>query len=502
MSPMKRVLIAAGAVLIVLSLFLLRLALRPSFETPRLVVLYATCSLNKDFLSPYNADVRFTPHLDRIKDQSLVFLRHHTESGQSGPAFASIFSGSQASNHRVFKNGMAPPDSVVFITEAFAEQGYDVYSWLGHGVASTKRNYAQGVPKEKAFDVALIAKNRVFQDVLARLQGDPDYRALLVTNFTITHGPYSSKHLHQFCELYPEACEPLNDRPSYKHLTKIIEDRKHTRTLSWNFPNAASLLGLTSEDIETISAINEMHYKSNVLELDRRFGSLFQEVEDAGLLGQSVIIFTADHGETFNRETSHFKWTHGLQQAPEVLNVPWLLFAPGQGVKTGSYEGVTRSIDVFPTIAALSGIDPPSGPLFGKNLVPAIRGIEERPRLLAFGHTVVGDPRRFPDDEYRLKLFPRPDPDLMWASVRDGDQFYKLANLGDDEFQPELYDLAVDPGETRNLFDAESEEHAFMIERLWEYKQYLAVSYRSGGPAESEIPPDAVKMLRSLGYIQ
>jgi arylsulfatase A-like enzyme len=499
----RAVLIVVGAVLLILAFFVTRGALQPSIETPRLVVLYATCSLNKDFLSPYNAEIRFTPHLDKIKDRSLVFLRHQTEAGQSGPSFASIFSGSQVFNHRVFSNGMDIPDSVELITETFAEHGYEVYSWLGHPVVSARRNFAQGVPGGRSYTARLNESHRAFQHILARLQDDPDYRAAVVTNFTVTHGPYSSKNLRQFCKLHPEQCKPLHDRPAYKRLAAMARDRVTARSLSWNFPNAVRQLGLTPEDVETMSAINEMHYKSNVSLLDRFFGSLFQAIEDADLLGQSMIIFTADHGETFNRENSHFKWTHGLQQAPEVLTVPWMLFAPGQGVKPGFYEGVTRSIDVFPTIAALSGIDPPSGPLFGRNLALEIRGLEEQPRLLAFSHTISpGDPARFPDDEYRLKLFPRDDPDLIWVSVRDGDQFYKLVSLDANEFHAELYDLAVDPGETRNLFDAENSQHASMIERLWKYKRSLAASHRSGKSDEAELSPDALEALRSLGYIE
>jgi hypothetical protein len=90
----------------------------------------------------------------------------------------------------------------------------------------------------------------------------------------------------------------------------------------------------------------------------------------------------------------------------------------------------------------------------------------------------------------------------MWVSVRDGDQFYKLVSLDANEFHAELYDLAVDPGETRNLFDAENSQHASMIERLWKYKRSLAASHRSGKSDEAELSPDALEALRSLGYIE
>ena len=77
---------------------------RPSRIYPRLVVLYATCTLNKQFLQPYDADVDYTPHLAAFGRQSLVFPRHKTESGQSGLDFASLFSGSQADRHQVYSH--------------------------------------------------------------------------------------------------------------------------------------------------------------------------------------------------------------------------------------------------------------------------------------------------------------------------------------------------------------------------------------------------------------
>ena len=82
---------AAGAVLV-----LVRLTPEGRPPQPRLVLLYATCSVNRDFLSPYNAAVDFTPELAEFPRGGSVFLRHWSEAGQSGIAFASIFSGTQA----------------------------------------------------------------------------------------------------------------------------------------------------------------------------------------------------------------------------------------------------------------------------------------------------------------------------------------------------------------------------------------------------------------------
>ena len=63
---------------------------------PRLVLLFAPCTVSTAFLSPYNEEVDFTPNLQAFAERSVVFQRHQTEAGQSGPAYAAIFSGGQA----------------------------------------------------------------------------------------------------------------------------------------------------------------------------------------------------------------------------------------------------------------------------------------------------------------------------------------------------------------------------------------------------------------------
>jgi len=65
-------------------------------DSPRLVILYVTCTVNNNYLSPYNNEVTFTPNLERFSREAAVFLSHQTESGISGTSFASIFSGTQA----------------------------------------------------------------------------------------------------------------------------------------------------------------------------------------------------------------------------------------------------------------------------------------------------------------------------------------------------------------------------------------------------------------------
>ena len=58
--------------------------------------------MNREFLSPYNPAVSYTPALYRFARDAAVFTRHHTEEGQSGIAFASLLTGDQATRHGVY----------------------------------------------------------------------------------------------------------------------------------------------------------------------------------------------------------------------------------------------------------------------------------------------------------------------------------------------------------------------------------------------------------------
>ena len=108
---------------------------------PRLVLLYAPCSVNKFYLSPYNPQVTYTPAIERFASEASVFMKHQAESGQSGVAYASIVTGSQADIHGVFSHPRPLQKSLYTITDAFAENGYDVHFWAQQIMANYSLGY-------------------------------------------------------------------------------------------------------------------------------------------------------------------------------------------------------------------------------------------------------------------------------------------------------------------------------------------------------------------------
>ncbi len=475
-------------------------------EQPRLVLLYVPCTVSKAYVSPYNPEVTYTPHLERFSRNASVFTRHQTESGQSGIAYASIFAGAQATKHGVYSHPKRLDDSLYLISEAFRDNGYETFFWGAHPMASATLNYGQGVSPRRAFEKMLTADDEVFAEIIKRIRANPGYRAFMITTFTVSHAPYSSAGLVRFCASHPKECERGDEETEDRFRADLDLYRRNHLRLSYDFPGTVERLNLSRADVASLASILERLYASQISTLDLLFGRIIDRLRENGLLDSSLIAFTADHGEVLYRDNAIFKWTHGHALAPEVLSVPLIIHAPGSGLKGGRYEGVTRSIDVYPTVASLAGITLPGGegPM-GLDLSPAMRGTQ-RTVTPAYSHTsLIPAPVLQQSASWNVfrDLYPRSDPNLIWVSARSHDTVFKLRNLGEEMFGFEVYDLSVDPGETKNLYDTEDAFHREMTWKLTDYKAALVEAFHAppNGAAELEMYEQR-ELLRSLGYIR
>ena len=474
---------------------------------PRLVLLYAPCTVNRALLSPYDASIPFTPHLDRFAGESLVFERHVTEAGQSGIAYASIFTGGQATLHGVYAHPRHVPEELTTLPEAFRDAGYDTFFWGGQRMAVASLD-GQGVEPANTFDEGLKAADPVFRGVLERLAAEPDYRALVMTAFTMTHAPYKPHGFEAFCAEYPEQCagalKALGGR--FEELHTLYQ--QNYIELSYDWSNTVDRLGLDPGEQDQLVQLTNLLYRARVEKLDAAFGRVLRAIEEAGLDGEALVVFTADHGEVMDRENALFRWTHGHALAPEVLGVPLIVRAPSLGIRAGRHAGVTRSMDLLPTLAGLCDLDLTTGPPpEGFDLSADLLGGTE-PHLLGYSHTSL-IPHGAPPDVFGPAfeaLYPRDDPAFIWVGIRDGERIYKYRNVGDGTFACEVFDHASDPGETRNLYDAEDAEHAAMLARLEEYKAALVADHearRQAGDTGNDLSAEEqLEALKSLGYVR
>jgi arylsulfatase A-like enzyme len=465
--------------------------------------------VNADFLGPYDAGVRYTPNLDRFAGESMVLERHHTEAGMTGIAFASILSGTQADRSGIYRHPTKLPPEAFLISEAYARAGYETFAWTKHGMASPRLGYMQGIPAENIVRRRLRASDSHFLRILDRVRSDPNYRAFVFTNFTVTHAPYRDGFFDSFLREYGEGGRGMG--PDERRFVELY--RGDFLALSWNLPEAIERLGLDEAGFTRFVEVLEALYASNVNRLDRIFGAVVDAIDERGLADESLVVFTADHGESLYRDNTPFHWSHAMQLASEVVRVPLVIrsraFAPGR------YRGVSRSIDLMPTMLSLSGVSlPPDVELPGVDLSGASSGDAPAPKLLAFSHSsllVRSVQKQMYDAKYARnwselrRFFPHDGADLMWAAVRDEDMLYRLRGRAGEDWRVEAFDLSRDPEERRDLFDPSVPEHSAMARQLRSYRKRMIEAYIAGMDSGSEalIPEsDEVEALRNLGYIE
>jgi arylsulfatase A-like enzyme len=169
-------------------------------------------------------------------------------------------------------------------------------------------------------------------------------------------------------------------------------------------------------------------YDTEITFADAEVGRLLDAVKSRGLSDDTVVIVTADHGEAFG-ERGHIG--HARTVYEEELRVPLLVRIPG--VRPGVSPGPVGLFDLMPTVLNLVGVGVPR-PMPARSLVPLLEGGATDPERLLISEVL-------PDGlyPYDQKAIRRGDMKLHWW-VREGTYH--------------LFDLAADPGETRDLSDA------------------------------------------------
>jgi arylsulfatase len=162
-----------------------------------------------------------------------------------------------------------------------------------------------------------------------------------------------------------------------------------------------------------------------VSQVDDVFGMLLQGLEDRGLAGNTLVLYSSDHGA--------YHGIHGLREkAPgicsdAVCRVPLLWRVPD--AVPAVRDALVEAVDLAPTLVSLCGLPPMDG-ADGVDVTPLLRGDTAPVRRAAVTENPWSKAIRW--DRWRLVHYPR----AMFDGADEG----------------ELYDLDADPGETRNLY--------------------------------------------------
>jgi arylsulfatase A-like enzyme len=204
-----------------------------------------------------------------------------------------------------------------------------------------------------------------------------------------------------------------------------------------------------------------------VSNISKNVGRLLGTLERAGVADETIVIFTSDHGPALHQDEAG-RFRTGLRGGKGSvyeggIRVPFFLRWPGE-LDPGERDVRGHFVDVLPTLLdACGGESPTDRPIDGETLLPALGGGTEN----------SGTEGQGPDLSERLlfQQWHRGDEPQRYRSCAVVGERFKLVN-GD-----ELYDLAADPGETRNV----AAEHPEVVTRLREAYEAWFTDVTAGG---------------------
>jgi arylsulfatase A-like enzyme len=417
-----------------------------------------------------NSYAVLTPTLDRLAASGTVFLHTTAPAPATRPALAGLHTGSYPHRHGVTSNFAAVPFDPPVLAELLRQRGYLTAAFYGNSTLKPMSGFGRGFKTYKPFPRESFSNDGVGVTMaLDWLQAAPRQPWFLWLHLMNPHGPYNSAPRSPVAE---QAGDPLPDvelKPSKSNygLGPIIPRYQQMRVP----PRAKEY---------------RRRYRDEVVYVDTQVERVLAALDARGLRDSTVLVFTADHGEGLGEHDYYFQ--HGWLANEPSVHVPMIWSQPGR-IRSGQRIGATTSlVDVLPTLLAGLDVDPP--PLDGRNLGGALVG--EVPED-GFGFVLTAYANQLTAVRHGAwKLVHTPPP----AEPLPRDHWHAYYPRTESWA---LYDLARDPGETRDV----AAEHPAVLAELrrtlaaWERKNAVPSGTRSVPPKVDE---ESLERLRALGY--
>ncbi|HUV43244.1 MAG TPA: sulfatase-like hydrolase/transferase [Dehalococcoidales bacterium] len=431
-------------------------------DRPNIVLIYSD-QHRGDTIGCVGHPVILTPNLDRIATEGVLFRRCSTSSPLCVPARATLISGHCVNQHGAWDNS-APADrqgsshvrnirdasyhtALIGKTHLLTDEqglrdwGYEDTMEIHSTLATTRtRNPWTEYLAEKglldAYSESILEYNRVnwsFTRMPWREPPAPIPTEDHVDNFVGRKAvdwirSYKGDKPFYLQVLFPGPHPPFNSAPEYRALYRpdkmpigILESPKPPIppyvdfVMRWSAP----LQDMTPLQMQLLRTF----YYAKVTMIDERIGDILKALEERGMLHNTWIIYTSDHGENLG--------DHRLNQKvvfyETAVNVPFIIRPPG-GTTGWQANGLTDHLDLINTLLDIAGASPLEH-CDGSSLVPKVQAGPEGPDA----------------QEGKERIFSEVAGYSMVRTER-----YKLAVDARTRQQLEFYDMEADPDELHN----------------------------------------------------
>ncbi|GAB2622220.1 sulfatase family protein [Pseudactinotalea suaedae] len=450
------------------------------------VVLVMTDQQRHDTIAALGYSHMVTPNLDRLVSEGVAFGHAHVTAPSCTPSRASFFTGLYPSGCGVLRNDESWPRTWV---EDLATAGYRCVNVgkmhtfpyeapTGFHERHVVENKDRGTPTVPYlldnWDKALHASGVTKPD-RRTLRNEPDYHErlgafewtlperlhadafvgaiathwletypgdepfFLQVGFPGPHPPYDAPA--RLLDLYADVDLPEVNRDEAEFAAMPPQVRSVRREhLEHDHDSIVHLEHPTPEQLRR----QRIHYYANVTLIDEQVGELISALERRGVLENTVIMFTSDHGDALGDHGLSQKWT----MYEPAVRVPAIVHAPDRFRPRATVPDLISHFDLGATILELAGVEQLPG-VSARSLMPALLGQEWTGRDVVFAEQARDGIQRESE---------------MMTMTYDGR--WKLVSFSDAD-DGQLFDLVADPQERQNLWDDGA--HAHEKERLLDH---------------------------------
>ncbi|MCX5795429.1 MAG: sulfatase-like hydrolase/transferase [Elusimicrobia bacterium] len=415
---------------------------------PGNVVVVVVDGLRPDHLGLYGYGRRTSPWLDEQARRGVVCAQAVSQSNWTFPSFFSFLTSQDPTRNGVFHVNarLAPP--VIPLAEGLRQSGYRTAAFVGGPYLDAQFGLDRG------FEAYRAGKNMSFRDFkdilplacdwLERRRGE---KFFLLLHDNDLHPPFD------IADALPEAVGHAFGQGG--PLDALMPDYYFVRAYNrypwesfWGPPPSPDYLARVDairndpRELKHIVA----HYDAQILAADRFLERLWKRLEALGLLEDTVVVLTSDHGmEWGERGLIATAFHEALWDS--LVRVPLVFWHPS--LRPGTLSGGVELIDLAPTLMDLLGLRCPSS-FQGRSLAPLLgaadadRGPDDRPAFSAASTLQVRE---------SLRLF----------SLRTGR--WKLI-YDAERGSVRLFDLREDPGELLDVSAQQAEVARGMLGAL------------------------------------
>lgn len=360
-----------------------------------LIIMVDTLRVDRFGASGYQRDGQgITPRMDAFLAESTWFKRAYAQANntpRSMPSFMTSRYPSLVKVDKMFSKYPRVDDANEMLFERLQAGGWRTIGIASHFYFREERNFTQGFDEfdnEGALDIGPSNKDIAAPRIVPKVEAK------------LAALKQDGKPFAMFVHLF----EPHSSWMEHEGMPPITE--KGTKA-------------------------HAQRYDYEIKFVDQWVGRIFDALAKEGLAENTVVVLMSDHGESFGDHSfAGESMFHGTNLYDEQIRVPFAFRVPGQ--KGRAVDSVVQLIDLAPTVVELAGTTP-APTWLGRSLAPAIRG-ETLPPVPAFAELLA-----YPGWQHDLK------------TVIAGDGSHKLIHVISQR-RFELYDLAADPAEKRDLY--------------------------------------------------